>query len=213
MNPACVRGVLTDTQQGQATGEVVKTRRNPNRNAHSERAEDRESRAPARARKGKGPQSLSKSRISERSAKPVERPAERPDETAEELALVGPHPTDPDRNALGRYTTDNDGHLSIGTHSEKRWAALRAALRAERVRFPPPAPQRQDTRARPRDAGPMISAIGCQDACTEFPGHLPCGLASSAAAAKPRVTKIREGTHTEAGCYMTNHAQRRDALV
>jgi len=99
----------------------MKNSRNTQQNADSERAQDIESRAPRR----KGPKSLRQSRVSKR--------AERAGETAGELALVGPHSKDTNRNALGRYIAGNDGHLSVGTYSEKRWTALQAALREEHV--------------------------------------------------------------------------------
>src|SRR5215831_14871631 len=53
--------------------------------------------------------------------------------TEQELALVGRHPRDADRNARGQFTSGNDGHLQSGVHSLKRWAELAPLLQEQRA--------------------------------------------------------------------------------
>jgi hypothetical protein len=50
-----------------------------------------------------------------------------------EVAPVGPHPTDPNRNALGRYAKNNDGHTETKVYSAKEWAALAPRLHADQI--------------------------------------------------------------------------------
>jgi hypothetical protein len=50
-----------------------------------------------------------------------------------EVEPIGPHPTDPDRDALGHWVKRNNGHLSHGAESEQRALMLAPARAAERA--------------------------------------------------------------------------------
>lgn len=76
----------------------------------------------SRARAGKQAKSLGKS--------PVVAGAEPAGKVAGELALIGPHPKDANRNTRGRWTPDNAGHLETGVHSRRR-SLLLSPIRLE----------------------------------------------------------------------------------
>jgi hypothetical protein len=96
--------------------------RNARKISGSQRPQDSESRVTRRKRAGF--RNLRNARAT--TAKPAEPPSP-------ELAPLGPHPTDSNRDARGRFTRNNNGHLSHGAESEQRALMLAPERQAERA--------------------------------------------------------------------------------